>query len=401
MRTAIIGTTGGRNNLWTPTNYLATGLNPSYTCTPVADLSVNKVNNCLAGNTFTFTSLSQLGTSGNVTWTFQGGTPSTSNATTQVVSYPTAGTYSVSITATNTAGTNTMDKISYINVVDGANGLLAPSLSSFDGATLPSSITVTNGNVGSVTWVQNTATGANTTAKSIYINNASVTNTGGHLDLFQTPVYNFANTSSVTISYYYAYAKRLATQADTFRIQFSLDCGGTWLNVIGVPTTAMMAAASGGTLSTAFVPTSSQWISKTIISGFLSPVNNKPSVMFRFYFRSDIVATKSNNIYIDQINILGNIATGITELEKSIDLVIYPNPTPSSSTLEFNILNDQKAKISVVDIMGRVFEENIKTPDSDGHINYTINKNGALASGIYIVNIEVNNQRVSKKLIIE
>lgn len=402
MRTALASTTGGRNNLWTPTNYLATGLDGSYTCTPVADLKVNKVNNCLAGNTFTFTSMSELGTSGDVAWTFEGGTPATSTATTQVVTYAASGTYSVSITATNTAGTNTMNKTSYINVVDGTGGLSAPSLSAFDGATLPSSITVTNGNVGSVTWTQNTATGANSTAKSIYINNASVINTGGHLDLFQTPVYNFSNTSSVTISYYYAYAKRLATQADTFRIQYSLDCGGSWVNIIGVPTMAAMATASGGTLSTAFVPTPSQWISKTISTSLFPQVNGKPSVIFRFYFRSDIKATKSNNIYIDQFNIAGNnLSTGITELEKSIDLVIYPNPTSSSSTLEFNILNDQKAKINVVDITGRVLEENIKNPDSDGHINYTINKNGTLASGVYIVNIEVNNQRVSKKLIIE
>lgn len=401
MRTAITSGIGGRNNLWTAANYLATGLDGSYTCTPVADFRANKVNNCFAGNTFTYTSMSQVGPSGNVSWTFEGGTPATSTSSLQVVSYATPGTYSVSLTATNTTGTNTMNKISYINVVDGSNGLSAPSLSDFEGATLPSSITVTNSNGGSVTWIQNTATGGNTTAKSIFINNASVIGTGGHLDVFQTPIYDFSTTSGVSLSYYYAYAKRLATQADTFRIQYSLDCGGTWSNVIGVPTTAAMATASGGTTTTAFVPTSAQWVAKTIVSTLLTAVNNKPSVIFRFYFKSDIVVGRSNNIYIDQINIMGNITTGITELEKSIDLVIYPNPTPSSSTLEFTILNDQKAKISIVDIMGRVLEENMKTPDTAGHVNYTINQNGTLASGVYIVNIEVNNQRISKKLIIE
>ncbi len=401
MRTAITSATGGRNNLWTAANYMATGLNPTYTCTPVADFKANKVNNCFAGNTFTFTSLSQLGTSGNVSWTFEGGTPATSTASAQVVTYATLGTYSVSLIATNTTSTNTMNKTAYINVVDGTNGLLAPSLSNFDGATLPSSITVTNSNAGSVTWVQNTATGGNTTPKSIFINNASVSNTAGHLDVFQTPIYDFSSTSGVTLSYYYAYAKRLATQADTFRIQYSLDCGGSWTNIIGVPTTAVMATASGGTTTVAFVPTPTQWIAKTIISGLFPAVNGKPSVIFRFYFKSDIVAMRSNNIYIDQINITGNITTGISELEKSIGLVIYPNPTPSSSTLEFNILNDQKAKISIVDIMGRVLEKNMKTPDTAGHVNYTINQNGTLASGVYIVNIEVNNQRISKKLIIE
>lgn len=401
MRAAIVSATGGRSNLWTPANYLATGLNPSYTCVPVADFIANKVNNCLAGNTFTFTSTSQLGTTGSVAWTFQGGSPATSTSTSQVVTYSTVGTYSVGLVATNSTSTSTMNKTSYINVINGAGGLSAPSMSDFESATLPSSITVINGNVGSVTWAQNTATGANGTSKSIYINNASATSTGGHIDMFETPIYDFSTTSGITLSYYYAYAKRLATQADTFKIQYSLDCGGTWTNVLGVFTTAQMAAASGGTTTTAFVPTAAQWISKTIVSGLLTAINNKPSVKFRFYFRSDATAGRSNNMYLDQINILGNIATGISEFEKTIGLSIYPNPTSSSSTLDFNISKNENAKISLVDIMGRVLEESNRVADNDGRIVHTLNQNGHLASGVYFVNIDVNSQRVSKKIIIE
>lgn len=400
MRTAITSATAGRSNLWTNTNYLATGITGGYTCTPVADFNANKVINC-AGNSFTYTSLSQVGTSGGINWTFQGGTPATSTSTSQVVSYATPGTYSVSLTATNSVGSNTMNKVSYVSVVNGTTGILAPAQFDFEGATLPSSLTVTNSNAGSVTWIQNATKGANSTTKSIYINNASVTSTPGHLDVFETQIYNFANTTSVTISYYYAYAKRLATQADTFKIQYSLDCGGTWSNVLGVPSTAAMAAASGGTTTTAFVPTNAQWVQKSIIPSLLTTLNNKPSVKFRFYFRSDATVGRSNNIYIDQINITGNVVTDITELEKSMELAIYPNPTESSSILDFNINTNEKATISLVDLMGRVLETHMVIPDNNGHINHTVNANGNLASGVYIVNIDVNNQRVSKKLIIQ
>ena len=110
---------------------------------------------------------------------------------------------------------------------------------------------------------------------------------------------------------------------------------------------------------------------------------------------------RSNNIYLDQINITGNIVTGITEIEKSIGLSIYPNPTQSSSTVDFYVANNKIAKISVVDMMGRVFEEITKTPDSEGHINQTINQNGTLSSGIYIINIDIENKRISKKLVIQ
>ena len=400
MRTAIASSTGGRNNLWTPANLLATGITPGYTCSPVADFESNKRAVC-AGNSFTYTSLSQIGASGGVTWTFQGGTPATSTATSQVVSYATPGTYSVAITATNTSGTNTKTVTSYVQVVNGASGVLVPDANNFEGATLPSSITVTNGNSGSPTWIQNTTVGANATAKSIWINNASSTSTPGHVDVFETPVYDFSTTSNITLSYYYAYAKRLATQADTFKIQYSLDCGGTWTNIIGVPTTAAMATASGSVTTTAFVPTAAKWILKTHAPALLAVLNNKPSVKLRFVFTSDKVVGRSNNIYIDQINLTGSIATSITEIEKAMELVIYPNPTAASANVDFTLSENKSAKINVIDVMGRVLEESVKTAGSDGHISYTINQRGNLAAGVYFVNIDIDNQRISKKVIIE
>jgi len=243
--------------------------------------------------------------------------------------------------------------------------------------------------------------GANATAKSIWINNASSTSTPGHVDIFETPVYDFSTTSNITLSYYYAYAKRLATQADTFKIQYSLDCGGTWTNIIGVPTTAAMATASGSVTTTAFVPTAAKWILKTHAPALLAVLNSKPSVKLRFVFTSDKVVGRSNNIYIDQINLTGSISTSITELEKAMELVIYPNPTVSSANVDFTLSENKSAKINVIDVMGRVLEESVKTAGSDGHVSYTINQRGNLASGVYFVNIDIDNQRISKKVIIE
>lgn len=401
MRTALTSTTGGRNNLWSATNLLATGITPSYTCAPVANFEANKRAVC-AGNSFTYTSLSQVGTSGGVSWTFQGGTPATSTSTSQVVTYATPGTYSVAITASNTSGTNTKTVTSFVTVVNPVGGVLVPDANSFEAATLPSSITVTNLNASSPTWIQNTAVGANSTAKSIYINNASSTSTPGHVDIFETPVYDFSTTSNITLSYYYAYAKRLATQADTFKVQYSLDCGGTWANIIGVPTTAAMATASGSVTTTAFVPTAAKWILKTHAAALLAVLNNKPSVKLRFVFTSDKVVGRSNNIYIDQINLTGTIlTTGISEIEKSMELVIYPNPTASTANVDFNLEPNKSVKINLVDIMGRILEETTKTANNDGRISHTINQGGNLASGIYFVNIDINNQRISKKVIIE
>jgi hypothetical protein len=269
----------------------------------------------------------------------------------------------------------------------------------FEGATLPSSLTIINGNASTVTWAQKTTSGANSTAKSIYLNNFASSNIGGHIDIFETPIYDFSGTTGLTMSYYYAYAKKVAAQADTFKIQYSTDCGGTWANVLGVATTAQMATATGGTLATAYTPTT--WALKSIAPSLISALNGKPSVKFRFYFRVDPALASANNIYIDQINITGNITTNISEFEKSMALAIYPNPTAASSTLDFSINANEKATVSLVDIMGRVLEQSSVTADNNGHINHTVNASGNLSSGVYIVNIDVNNQRVSKKLIIQ
>ncbi len=345
MRTALTSSLGGRNNLWTAANLLATGITPGYTCSPVADFESNKRAVC-AGNSFTYTSLSQIGSSGGgLLWSFEGGTPATSTSTSQAVTYLTPGTFSVGLTATNPSGVNSKTVTSYVTVVNGAGGVLVPNANDFEGATLPSSITVTNANAGSPTWIQNTTVGGNATAKSIWINNASVSSTPGHLDIFETPVYDFSTTNNINLSYYYAYAKRLSTQADTFKIQYSLDCGGTWVNVLGTPTTAQMATASGSVTTTPFVPTAAKWILKTHVAALFTALNNKPSVKLRFVFRSDAVVGRSNNIYIDQINLTGNITTSITELEKDMELVIYPNPTASSANIDFTLTQNKSAKI--------------------------------------------------------
>jgi hypothetical protein len=121
----------------------------------------------------------------------------------------------------------------------------------------------------------------------------------------------------------------------------------------------------------------------------------------RFYFKSDPIVGRSNNIYIDQINLTGSVVTGITEIEKSMDLVIYPNPTASTSTIDFTITQNKSVKINIVDVMGRLLEEASKTADNDGHVSYIINQNNNLAAGVYFVNIDIDNQRITKKVIIE
>ena len=68
-----------------------------------------------AGQSVTFTNTS-TGSPTSYSWTFTGGTPATSTATNPTVTYNTPGTYTVALTATNGAGSNTSTQTNYITV---------------------------------------------------------------------------------------------------------------------------------------------------------------------------------------------------------------------------------------------------------------------------------------------
>jgi hypothetical protein len=85
---------------------------------PVADFTANNTN-ISTGQTVNFTDQSQNNPT-SWSWTFSGGTPSTSTAQNPAVTYNTAGTYDVSLTVTNTAGSDSKTITAYITVEDAA-----------------------------------------------------------------------------------------------------------------------------------------------------------------------------------------------------------------------------------------------------------------------------------------
>jgi PKD repeat protein len=82
--------------------------------TPVADFSASATS-VSEGGTVSFTDLSANEPT-SWSWTFAGGTPSSSTAQNPTVTYATAGTYDVTLVATNSAGSDTEVKTGYITV---------------------------------------------------------------------------------------------------------------------------------------------------------------------------------------------------------------------------------------------------------------------------------------------
>ncbi len=140
--TVNFGTTSGNVSV-TPVNSCGNGGNNSVAVTvsacgsaPVADFSGSPTTIC-EGSTVSFTDLS-TNTPTGWSWSFPGGSPSVSTSQNPTVTYSSAGTYTVTLTASNTFGSDPETKTGYITV----NACGTTKLRSQDcGITLPDYLT--------------------------------------------------------------------------------------------------------------------------------------------------------------------------------------------------------------------------------------------------------------------
>ena len=88
---------------------------PPAVSSPIADFASNTTT-IRVGTSVQFVNRSTNATS--FEWSFAGGTPATSTEVEPFIAYNALGTYSVSLTAINADGTNTLNKENFINVVE-------------------------------------------------------------------------------------------------------------------------------------------------------------------------------------------------------------------------------------------------------------------------------------------
>jgi hypothetical protein len=400
MYATIASGVNNRDNIFTVSNQLATGIIGSLPCNTRADFYSSKPNNCIY-NTITYKSLSQFGNStGSLLWNFPGGFPSSSADSVAIIEYPSPGVYSVSLTASGPNGTNTATKTNYVKIEDGYGGQILPYINSFEDTNSMSSVSVVNLEQDTIRWKLNNNLGANSTSKCIYLENFPDSVNFDYTDWFETPYFDFTNTTNATLSFYYAYAKRYATQLDSFRVQYTLDCGGSWANLSNIPGTNFMATNSGGVSDSSFIPTSAQWKKVTVPETKLTALNNKQSVKFRFYFKTDYYMNGANNFYLDEINLTGEVIANIETTEVINDLTIYPNPSNTSIFIEFLNLISAEAKIELIDVTGRLQDKTTIEVLGGTTTKHVINSNRNLTPGIYLATISIGNQKVTRKIVL-
>ncbi len=393
QKTRMFATLGsgasGRNNLWTNSNLISTGTDgsPINICTPNADFMSNRTEVCDSGS-ITFTDISWNGKATSWYWEFPGGVPSTSTDSMPVVIYPNAGVYDVLFSASNSTGSDTMTRVSYVHVSAPSPAITvngpyledfetAPSFPGVDGYTLNPD----NGQA----WVRVTGS-AYSGVGSIRINNFA--NVARQVDEWIMPSLDMSNVTLPVMTFYYANAQRSSTSNDELSVWGSTNCGQLWGNRW---TRAGANLATAGIVSISFVPTNiGQWTMATIS---MNPYASKPRVRFKFRNVSD----RGNNIYIDDINITGTFVN-VDEID-AIDLgfALYPNPGTINTKVQFKLSKTLPVTIQVTDLTGRLINTVLNETVSAGLHEYPIQIN---TPGIYLIHLLVNDKYHVRKLVI-
>lgn len=392
MTAAINSAISGRNNLWSASNLSATGTADPYvypaSCVAVPQILPYTPIIACEGDSVKFTDYSYGGNSTSRQWDFFGQPASSLTDSIVKVKYSAAGVYNVALTKNYMSSTITQTFTNKVHILPATPNLnyIFPFTESFE---IPGNFigewTVVNRdeNINPVTWQTFTNT-AFTGSYCVGINNSA--NIAPAVDELYSPTYSLTAAATATLSFRVHYTQKATSDYDKLLVAMSSNCGKTWTNLYSK--NAAMLKTSAALNGADYYPTSqSEWRKESIDLSFYLPANE---MKFRFSFTSG----GGNNIFIDDINLQGDIV-GIEEnkqTERKIKL--YPNPAENvvNILIESSLANN--ATLEVTNVLGNIIlKQNIKSGLSPVDLNN-------FANGIYFVTVKEDNKIIySTKLI--
>ena len=383
MRSALMSSVGGRNNIWTSSNLTATGLNTTPSLCAVA-IRVERDIVCGGDDVQFFDESYNNITSWN--WTFPNGTPSSSSVQNPMVSYSGSGLFDVTLEVTDALG-NTMSQTfpNFISVI-GNPGYPPPIYEGFENiSSLPSNDwTISNSEGPGFDVV---TTGFASGAQSVKLDNSQGQN--GSIDELISNTIDLSNSGAASISFKYAFAKRNSGNTDYLQIFASKDCGESWFMRKNISSSIISTMAN---TNSNFTPTGSDW--KTIVIG---PGSFSNYLVSDFRFKFKFVNGGGNDLYIDDINLSGSVS--INQSEKVFNFSVYPNPVLDKLIISFSSLtNLTDPFLEIMDGAGRIINSTYLNNLSKGENNLEISSSN-LESGWYIIKIISNEKSFATKFL--
>jgi PKD repeat protein len=353
MRAALQSSSTGRANVVSATNLTAVGAGITpYLCK--ADFQTDRTTICV-GDVISFEDDSYNAVTG-WSWSFNGGQPATSTAQNVNVTYTQPGIYSVSLTATDGANTDSEIKTNYIRVLPTPGTI--PFWEGFEGYSSLNNLVnwevVNQENNNAFTIENTTGYGGSQCAKLVNFGQAP-----SNVDeLISSPIdlSIIPQTGTVTLSFRYSYRKKTSADYEYLKVFITGDCGDTWVQrkTLGGNQLSTLTATSS------WKPSSqADWVTVHVTN----VTSNYFSQNFKFKFRFE--GEGGNNFYLDDINLYAGapsneIVLGINEFNESInDISLYPNPTDGELNVSFSASKNKDMQFQVLDITGKIIQNNL------------------------------------------
>jgi PKD repeat protein len=391
MRNALNSSVGGRNNVKSASNLAATGADGNtYLCK--ADFEANKFTVCV-GETIDFTDLSYNEVTG-WSWSFPGGTPSTSAVQNPTITYNTPGVYEVTLDATDGSTNDSEVKSAYIRVLPAPASI--PFLETFE--TLSTLSNITEWEV--IDYGNNAEFELTTSAGHTGSNSAKLLNYGqaaGNFDELVSSTVDLSSITSnpgVTLSFRYAYSKRQSGNDEWLRVFISKDCGDSWAQ-----RKTIHGSALGSNISnTNWTPSESDWV--TIHMTNVTSAYWTSNFKYKFQFESD----GGNNFYLDDINIYpgspsDDLILGVDERAGLGHLTLFPNPVEDELNVRFDLNNAQQVEFLVQDIAGKVVQSRYVQGQTGA--NLVVLGTEGISSGMYFLQIRSGGTQQSIQFVVK
>lgn len=397
IRATLESSISGRNNLWSLNNLIATGTNGNgVPCAATPQFYSNGNSVICVGEKVSFKS-SILNTIPNspvtILWDFQGGNPVTSAVPDPVVTYSTPGYYTVTLTVTNTAGTKSITKYGYVFVRE-PNGEFSIRNESFENADDFSARWHKRDYENNQGHIWEWANVGYNSEHSIRMN--AYKNLPSDLDELISPSFNLFLVKNLKLSFRCAAATCgtvISDINDALKVYYSYNCGSTWnLTTINLSGAVLN---NNGYHPELYVPTSpTEW---ALYETAIPPSATQNPVVFKFEYLS---GAKSNNVYIDDINLSGIVGVDENTLLEG-DVTIFPNPANETTTVSYRLNQTTTVKLDLTDVLGKHIATLEQGNQVEGNHSITLSKEQlGLQNGVYFIQIHIGKSILTKKLLI-
>jgi PKD repeat protein len=390
-----------RSILVSEDNLIATGTNDGYTkvvCAPTPEFKSDYTYGC-PGDAYSFFNTTYnidyaLDSIVNYEWTFEGGSPSTSNAVNpENILFENSGFFNVSLTATNSGGLKTLVKESYITVTDDENNMDFPYIEDFGYSGFPT-YPIENESRNWVISPQIDPTWEKTTesySDALRIRSATFSREGDRHTII-TPTIDLSEATAPVNAYFdLAYARKNMLTDDVLRVYISQNCGRTWITKRTLSNESLI-TNDGSFVFLPFVPAEDEWQTEKVS---LSTLAGEKNIQIKLEF----IGENGNWLYIDNFIVCKEAELALTETILK-DLNIYPNPSKGDVTIEFELYKEATVGFAVSNIFGAtVAKEEIKLNPQNNRIQLK-NLYPNIKAGIYFIQLNYNETTITKKVVI-